>query len=1676
MYNKPLLVRSLLVLLVMSLLTMRTLAGDWGILERPYYFYFDDKRSLKTSLERIAVKFTPKVFESLSSFEKTKNRLRNEIRQMKIDNMQVLYGPRDELIAIIPIQDILDAKQLAVLLNTMETTDGVEYASPEFVDLEGYRIVLTDEFSVQLAVPSHNETWQRILKEFKLVTRMDKWRENVFYVKVTRETGFDPLTLSNLLFEQNRWLFRWVALNSLNEFRMSGNESTNTVSIPKQLVSGHSGQEQNDDPPPVDRLIPLDEYFYGHYHLDQTSNYDIDAPEAWYLLQANDSFVNNKIAFGVLDQGVQGAYQTTAHPDLSVSAFMNHDPGRTSNGGVVWPSPYVSSDQSVQDKHGTCAAGLIAAKAKFPTFGQPTPIGVVGVVPGAKVMDIRMLASTIVTPNDISNSFMTAISYGLQVVNCSWGGGSENADLTSTIALAAIGGRNGLGLVIIFASGNDHLSTVSYPARLSQNYPVIAVGACSRTGTWQYSNYGTGLDVVAPSDESSYNKLWTIDLLGSPGYAIENTNLMTNNNYTDAFFGTSGAAPEVAGVAGLMLCKNPFLTPAEVKTRIRATAMGLGDTRLGQGLVKAYGAVLSTPLPLANVSASSSSCGSATIQWTNGLPTFPESFFQAIEVWGKPVGGTYNKIAETTTKSSTSINISGLSGDVTWEFKVRARGRQQVFLASNVDYFSDFSNVASVFVQGLAAPSAVSVESAPGYVKMSHSVVPGANRYDANASASPGGPFYPRGQGYTTLPGWINMTSCYPPCLVQEVDTNLYYWTANGWSGSCPSGQSNPVGTFGAWHLKSASTSATKNNNQAKIAKGWYQHHVMAFESGGDVFFARSTDGGTVWKPEELVSQGAGIYSNPSIEDVWYYGGMSSWAESFVVWEENPVGANGYRIWARKRDNYNNTWGSIYLLYEDLSNRPTAAQPVVSGFFVFWRGPSGILWRTVRQEYPIVYTVPGTDANSNSPSVDLYWNYINEGTAHVAWEQTGAGIRYRNAYVNWNGTANWNTVYNIADNSGLTTNAKPTVARDYTGNACVAWEYKFITNGSIKFRTVAPNGTLSPITTFPNPPGSTHIPTSATLSHYRSTYSDNLTLSWHSPADGVISLYYRSGAWQTPFVVSTSVQHAHINNTIVSGDNTRLAMYVGTSGSPYRVFTSSLPGSTPGPRAPVLLYPANGTTGVLVPASLTWDYVIGASTYRLQVDDNSDFSSPVIDVSGWSPTSYYASLNTYTTYWWRVNATSPYGTSSWSAVWQFTTGDQLPPGCPFVYTWDGQDFVEDNNILPQALDPSNSGVDVLDSYRLMKPLVPKNDKYALQIREDGEDYSRFDNVALVAVDHPGYVDVAMRDDGSVVSYFKPFSLNHARLRERDVLREVSAFDSLTIDASGDFLDFGFRRFNPPGAPFVTPEWKGQTDSPMGPGNEEVVIEAGGSGGDPPTDAIGRPVLVSNGTTDGSFSPTLGARFRHNPSLVYIPLSIADTNNLQMQWPGVVTLDYVNLGVKVPARLTIRELALQRAVHDSLGVVTQALSSVDGNYAELAQGHRIELTFAAPSIPPALNRTFFFISTGRYEHVGDSPVNLLGKTASVQPTAGKPTTFALHQNYPNPFNPTTAIKYDLPTDVHVTLRVYDVLGRTVSTLVDEVQQSGYHQYQFDATNLASGVYFYSMNAGEFSSVKKLLLLR
>lgn len=103
--------------------------------------------------------------------------------------------------------------------------------------------------------------------------------------------------------------------------------------------------------------------------------------------------------------------------------------------------------------------------------------------------------------------------------------------------------------------------------------------------------------------------------------------------------------------------------------------------------------------------------------------------------------------------------------------------------------------------------------------------------------------------------------------------------------------------------------------------------------------------------------------------------------------------------------------------------------------------------------------------------------------------------------------------------------------------------------------------------------------------------------------------------------------------------------------------------------------------------------------------------------------------------------------------------------------------------------------------------------------------------------------------------------------------------------------------------------------------------------------------------------------------------------------------------------------------------------------------------------------------------------LLGSgLVSVKEESARPTGFILHQNYPNPFNPSTTISYDLPKSEHVLLRIYDLLGRQVKTLVDGRENAGIHDIKWNANGMSSGVYFCRLQAGQYIETRKIMFSR
>ena len=134
---------------------------------------------------------------------------------------------------------------------------------------------------------------------------------------------------------------------------------------------------------------------------------------------------------------------------------------------------------------------------------------------------------------------------------------------------------------------------------------------------------------------------------------------------------------------------------------------------------------------------------------------------------------------------------------------------------------------------------------------------------------------------------------------------------------------------------------------------------------------------------------------------------------------------------------------------------------------------------------------------------------------------------------------------------------------------------------------------------------------------------------------------------------------------------------------------------------------------------------------------------------------------------------------------------------------------------------------------------------------------------------------------------------------------------------------------------------------------------------------------------------------------------------------------------------------------------------------------INNTIQVKTYSPTLNQ---------YETKGSSQFTLIyDMQLLITPVELLPKIFALHQNYPNPFNPVTTLRYDLPENAMINITIYDMLGRQVKTLINQTQDAGYRSIIWDATNdygkpVSAGIYLYQIQAGEYISTKKMVLLK
>lgn len=414
-----------------------------------------------------------------------------------------------------------EGKILRLIGELVEGDEMITYASPILLNENGEEIGgLTNQFMVRLKPTTSIEEFNLLTRAVNAKISSYQFDSRTYFIITNGKSSIDALQLANEFYESG--LFEFAE----PDFLFFVYKATNDDFFNQQWAINNTGQSGG------------------------TAGADMKVLKAWEITTGC-----NAVRIAILDDGVE-----LNHPDLN----DNLDPGFDATGGGSNGGP------GGNDSHGTSCAGIAGAEGD-------NSVGVAGVAYNCRLVPVRVMTGESTTFDLATAGWMAAgIDWAWQnnradVLSMSWRISVGQAGIDQAINRAVTQGRDGLGCVILVASGNDNSETITYPA---SNLQVIAVGASTPCDTrkntsscdgenWWGSNFGTGLDIVAPGV-----KVYSTDRQGTIGF---NTSEGEAGNYVSNFNGTSSATPNAAGVVALILSANPTLTEIQARQILEST-------------------------------------------------------------------------------------------------------------------------------------------------------------------------------------------------------------------------------------------------------------------------------------------------------------------------------------------------------------------------------------------------------------------------------------------------------------------------------------------------------------------------------------------------------------------------------------------------------------------------------------------------------------------------------------------------------------------------------------------------------------------------------------------------------------------------------------------------------------------------------------------------------------------------------------------------------------------------------------------------------------------------------------------------------------------------------------------------------------------------------------------------
>ncbi|MCC7431207.1 S8 family serine peptidase [bacterium] len=515
-----------------------------------YYYFHETKQDLQQNYSKLSVRFKTNTSDSEKlAFTKKFSELVPFNESFKL--IPYHKNPKEcELIeqCVIELTKNFSENEIKNLILKLNRETVVELAEPVF-KTENSDFYLYGKLVVRFEASVNFGEIQKIAQKFGLkITEQRIWNENIYFFELNKTSKLSSLEVANQIFETEKVVY------SLPDFiQTNWQDDPNDPFFPNQWFL------KNDGSPAQFNGIP---------------GVDLNVLQAWTISQGDSS-----VLVAIIDSGVD-----YTNPDLAGQTVQGYDFADNDS------DPFPSSG----DAHGTSCSGIVVAKSNNGT-------GVSGVAPNCRVMPMRVsLTSSSASTQTRALAIHAAADSGASVISCSWQtGGIFYQFLEDAIIYAKLTGRNGLGCVLSWSSGNTDVGVLPWPKSMAQVMAVGGISMCDERKTatscdgenWGVT-YGDSLDVSAPCV-----KIYTTDISGASGYS--------SGDYTATFNGTSSACPQGAASAALVISVAPWLTSDEVQNVLEKSCSkpanyvftngyenGSKNIELGYGRINTYQALL----------------------------------------------------------------------------------------------------------------------------------------------------------------------------------------------------------------------------------------------------------------------------------------------------------------------------------------------------------------------------------------------------------------------------------------------------------------------------------------------------------------------------------------------------------------------------------------------------------------------------------------------------------------------------------------------------------------------------------------------------------------------------------------------------------------------------------------------------------------------------------------------------------------------------------------------------------------------------------------------------------------------------------------------------------------------------------------------------------------------------